>query len=536
MIETECIPFRETGYFSKLICDYLDQKPALKGFYGNFPSIEAYAAQINQKQHFPEAHRKVLHDVLVDQYTPFELSEENAVLKNVHALNQKDTYTVTTGHQLNLFSGPLYFVYKIVSVINIAKDLKAAYPDKHFVPVYWMATEDHDFAEINHANHYGGQLRWDAEVSGPVGRLETSGMQSVLDELASVLGEGKRATFILELFKEAYLKQGNLAKATRYFVHELFTEYGLVIIDADERRLKQLVVPHFKRDLFEQLSYKQTKESSAFLAEHYTEQVHVRKVNLFYIKDGLRERIERQEDEWVVLNTNLRFTKAELEAALDKEPECFSPNVVLRPLYQEVILPNLSYTGGGGELAYWLQLKQMFETYEVPFPMLHLRNSVLWIPKRLHRKMKKLELKSASLFQSYHELSNRFVKENSDLPERLNKEYEVLEGIYTRLSSLSKETDVSMQTAVSAQHAKQLKGLDNLHKKLLRAEKKRNTTQLRQLEEIKNGLFPNGSLQERYANFIAFYLEYGTGFIENLVQELQPFDYSFICIKDKLQE
>ncbi len=535
MLKNETVPFKKTGFFTSLICDYLDEKPELKPLYGQFPNVKAYEVQIEQKAGFPPHNRTILTEVLKKQYASYALADDDSVHVNIQSLNKSNTFTVTTGHQLNIFSGPLYFIYKIVSVINMAKKLNEAYPDQHFVPVYWMATEDHDFAEINHINHHGGRLVWNkSDARGPVGRFDASGMAEVLNELKQVLGAGKRANYLMDLFTKAYLKQGNLADATRYFVHIWFSHQGLVIVDADTPELKTLAIPYFKRDLLENVASKSTQKASDFLKEHYTEQVHVRAINLFYITDTIRERIEKQGDKWLVLNTDISFTEKALLEELKEHPEKFSPNVVLRPLYQEIILPNLSYTGGGGELAYWLQLKDMFVAYEVTFPMLHLRNSVLWVPKRIQRKIEKVALENLDLFKPLNELSKDYVLQNSALPKLLNEEYKTLKTLFHNLKEIASQTDKSMKTAVEAQYAKQTKGLDNLNKKLIRAEKRQSETAIRQLKEIKNELFPSDSLQERHANFIAFFMEYGEDFITKLLEQLDPFQYEFVLLKEEV--
>lgn len=536
MVESECLSFRETGYFSELICDYIDQKPTLQGLYGAYPKLEQFAQQFAQKSDFDIEKRSVLHTALHEQYTRLKgvSIAGSPVEAQLDKLKSPDCFTVTTGHQLNLFTGPLYFIYKIASVVNMAKKLNEKYPDKHVVPVYWMATEDHDFAEINHINHFGGRISWDREAAGPVGRLDCSSMKPLLDEVQEILGPGKRSRHLLEVFTKGYLEQKNLADATRYIVHHLFGEEGLVIVDGDDAALKKQMQTYFEADLFDHLPQKTTAEASAYLRENYTEQVHVRTINLFYIEDGLRERIEQEDDSWVVLNTDIRFTREALQEELEEHPEKFSPNVILRPLYQEVILPNLSYTGGGGELAYWLQLKEMFEAYKVPFPMLHLRNSVLWVPKRLARKAAKLELDVTDLFQSFHTLSNNYVHKNSKLETDLEPYVQRLQDIFAELQALADKTDASMKGAVNAQEVKQLKGMENLQKKLLRAEKKRAAIEMRQLEEVKQGLFPKNSLQERHDNFIAYYMDYGDTFIQTLLAQLDPFAFNFSVLQEQV--
>lgn len=530
MDDVHCIPFRQTGFFSGLICDYLDQHENVKPFYHRFPDLENFEGQMAEKKSFPSSNRKVLADALEKQYALLNKPTNGveASLKNIELLRNDNTFTVTTGHQLSLFTGPLYFIYKIVSAINLAKKLKKRFPNQNFVPVYWMASEDHDFAEINHIPLSGGRLSWDLDASGPVGRLNTSSLKEVLNTLAEANGLGKNAEEINSLLELAYLGHSNLADATRYLVHELFGDKGLVIVDADDAELKRLVLPYFKQDLLDQLPFQKVGETSEQLGSSYFNQVHAREVNLFYIKDGLRERIEREGDRWTVVNTNIRWTKEELETELHNSPECFSPNVILRPLYQEVILPNLAYIGGGGEIAYWFQLKDMFDVMKVPFPMLMLRNSVLGISDKQETKLAKLEMKHEQLFQPVHKIQNGYAAKSAPIDPSLDPYEQKLEQMFTDLEQVAKLTDRSMLGAVNAQRQKQLNGLDNLKKKLLRAEKRKNSDLMDRIAALHGELFPNGSLQERHDNFTTYYSEYGKDWLSKLYTQQDPLKFEFI--------
>ena len=533
MDDVHCIPFRETGYFSGLICDYLDQKKGLNTFYKYFPELGNFKKQIAEKERFPIANRAVLSKALEKQYEGLINADTSiqSSLENIQLLKKTNTFTVTTGHQLSLFTGPLYFIYKIVSAINLSESLKQAYPTDNFVPVYWMASEDHDFAEINHIRLYGGKLSWNEEAKGPVGRLKTASIQPVIKELENLLGPSTNADFILNVLRKAYLEHDNLADATRYLVHHLFGDKGLVIIDADDKELKRLVTPYFEKDLFEHLPQQEVDRTSERLAENYFNQVNAREVNLFYIQNGLRERIEKEGDKWKVLNSSIEWTKAELKQALENEPEAFSPNVILRPLYQEVILPNLAYIGGGGELAYWFQLKDMFDAFGVPFPMLMLRNSVLGISPSQISKMDKLGLKHQDLFQPVHKIQDQFASESAPIDPEMDEYHKMLEKMFNDLETVANLTDKSMLGAVNAQRQKQLNGLENLKKKLLRAEKRKNSDLMDRIAYLHNELFPNGSLQERHDNFLVYYKEYGALWLEKLFKALDPLDYRFISMK-----
>ena len=258
---TDCISYQESEYFTPLMNDYLDQKTHLQSLYNRFPTVANFKEQIAEKaENYNHQNREVLVSILEKQYQ--NLSKSDWVVANIEALKDKNTFTVTTGHQLNLFTGPLYFLYKIVSTINLTKELKNQYPDKNFVPVYWMATEDHDFEEINYFNFKGKKFRWNKESFGPVGRLSTQGLEEVYQKLLQEFGIGKNAQFLKDLFEKAYLKHANLADATRFLAHSLFNEYGLVIIDADEKELKKLFIPYVKQELIHQNSVQKVEETS----------------------------------------------------------------------------------------------------------------------------------------------------------------------------------------------------------------------------------------------------------------------------------
>lgn len=526
---TDCISYQKSGYFSKLMVDYLEQKSELKALYNRFPTLENFRLQIAEKEleYNNSTFRNTLVTALEQQYQGFNISE--VTQENISLLSDTKTFTVTTGHQLNLFTGPLYFLYKIVSTINLCKELKQAYPDYNFVPIYWMATEDHDFAEINYFHFKHAKIQWNRESNGPVGRLSTIGLEEVFEVLAKELGLGDNATSLKSLFENSYLKHSNLADATRYLANELFGNQGLVIIDGDDKALKQLFVPYVKQELLQQTAFEKVNQTNEILKD-YTIQVNPREINLFYIEDNLRERIVLENGLYKVNQTSLFFTQEEILALVDSNPEKFSPNVILRPLYQEVILPNLCYIGGGGEIAYWLQLKSNFEANKISFPILLVRNSALLATEKQWQKADKLGLSWADLFSNQQELFNRKTQEFSQFNLDFTAQKEHLKQQFADLHQIALQTDSSFGKAVKAQEVKQLKGLDNLEKRLLKAEKRQHADALERIIQLQNELFPNQSLQERRNNFSEFYLEFGHEFIDKLFTELHPLQCNFTTI------
>lgn len=531
-MKQEHLAFNKTGYYSPLICDYLEEVPLLQKFYNRFPKLDNFKPQIEEKSaSFPLENRKILVSVLKKQYTNIEASQ--LTKSHIDNLSFENTFTITTGHQLNLFTGPLYFLYKIISAINLAKILKAKHPDKNFVPVYWMATEDHDFDEINYFKFKGKKFQWVKESSGAVGPLSTLGLEDVLDLFTKDLGTSLNAAYIKEIFNNAYLKNDNLADATRYLANKLFKDYGLVIVDANTADLKRLFIPQIKTELLNRNAYSNvsiTNEKLAKVSSNYKIQVNPREINLFYLKENLRERIVFENDVYKVVNTEIFWNKTDILKEVLAHPERFSPNVIMRPLYQEVILPNLCYIGGGGELAYWLQLQDYFNDVKIPFPILLLRNSLLISTKKQLEKLDNLNITKNDLFLNKHSLINKKVREISNIDIDLSVQKKHLKQQFKNLYSLAEQTDPSFVGAVKAQEIKQLNGLSNLEKRLLKAQKRKLSDHVLRVSAIQNELFPGGSLQERNTNFSEFYLEYGAKLIPALLDNLKPLDGRFLIL------
>jgi bacillithiol biosynthesis cysteine-adding enzyme BshC len=522
---TDCIRYQNSGYFTSLIKDYLDQKSSLDSLYNRFPTIANFEGQILEKEaNYNPENRKLLVAELQKQYQNTTVSD--ATQNNITALGQSNTFTITTGHQLNLFSGPLYFLYKIISTINLASELKAKYPQSNFVPVYWMATEDHDFEEINYFNFKGKKFRWNKDSSGPVGRLSTEGLDAVSEVFALELGSSTNAQKIKELFQKSYLEHSNLADATRFLANALFSHYGLVILDGDSVKLKRTLIPYIKEELTHQTSYKEVSATIEKLND-YSVQVNPREINLFYIENDLRERIILENERYKVNHTDLSFSKEELLQLVETHPEKFSPNVILRPLYQEVVLPNLCYIGGAGEIAYWLELQSFFNASMVSFPILLVRNSVVLATEKQIKKADALQLSWTDLFNKQKDLVNQKTKALSEINLDLSDVKEQLKKQFEELYKIANKTDSSFIGALKAQEIKQIKGIEHLEKRLLKAQKRKLVDVLERIIQLQNELFPNQSLQERQNNFSEFYLENGDDLIPTLIKKLRPLEQYF---------
>jgi bacillithiol biosynthesis cysteine-adding enzyme BshC len=514
VLTTQKLTLSATRSFPKLFIDYISKNEKLADFYSYYPDIEGFKAVIEAKK-FTTSQREILVKTLEKQY-------QNITSKpDFQLLLEANTFTVTTGHQLNIFTGPLYVIYKIITIINLAKALKEAYPAYHFVPIYWMASEDHDFEEIASFNLFGKNFRWETQQKGAVGRMNPKELQAVLEQLNEKI----------DLFENAYLHNDTLGDAVRQYMNELFGDKGLVCLDADEKALKNQLSEVIKDDLFRHSANRIVAETTSKIQSlGYDTQISPREINFFYLENGIRERIIKDNEGFRVLNTEWHFSEAEILELIENEPEKFSPNVVLRPLYQEKILPNLAYIGGPSEVPYWLQLKDMIQFYGEPFPMLMPRNFALVINQANQKRMDKLGIVVEDLFEDEVTLRKSFVEKNSENSLSLAFEIDEINDIFERILKKALVIDATLKGSVEAEKTKTTNALENLEKRIKKAEERNQETSVSQLLALKNKLFPDGGLQERKENFLNFYLN-DKSFLDKLLENLDPLDYHFNIIE-----
>ena len=385
-----------------------------------------------------------------------------------------------------------------------------------------MATEDHDFAEINYFKLDGVTHRWETDQKGAVGDF-------TLD--ASFQTFLKSLPFAPPLFKEAYASSATLSQAVRRYVNELFGAHGLVVVDGHDARLKQQFVEVMRSDLFDHHPYQAaTAGTQALEVQGYAGQVFPREINLFYLDKGIRERIVQEGEDFVVLNTSLRFSKIQISKLLEEHPERFSPNVILRPLYQEQILPNLAYIGGPAEVVYWLQLKGIFEAFRTPFPVLLPRNFALVLNGSASKKRVQLGWDTADLFQNFADWKKAFVQASSAHDFSLTEAKEALRSLFDGLAGQAAGTDAGLQQAFAAGKVRSEKILSQMGTKLRKAEERKLQVELDRAKELFAQVAPGGSPQERVVNFMQFYLG-RPDFLEELMACFDPFDFSMLVLE-----
>lgn len=528
------IPYPSTNSFSDLVVHYLAQSEKITSFFGNAPTVEGFAKQRNEKKGFAAEIRKTLVAQLKKQYSGLPLADDARVELDgrINLLENENTFTVTTGHQLCLFTGPLYTAYKILHVIRLAEELTEKMGGTTVLPIFWMATEDHDFAEVNHIRFNGHKVVWHAEPGDAVGRISTEGVARVIEELRYRFPQSDFAEKLLAELAEAYLKQTNLADATRAIVHKWFGNLGIICLDGDDAELKKFMISGFGRELTENVAFTSVTQTNEKLGSSFGIQVNPRDINLFYLRDGQRNRITKEGDAYTAVSTTWQWNENEILAELEAHPERFSPNVLLRPLYQETILPNLGYIGGGGEVAYWAQLKPLFATMGVPFPIVVLRQSVQLVPKRISVKLDKLNLSALDLFTDQHELTRMLISRHCDYFAEVKQAEDEIASVFAQLATLAGSTDATLIKHVEAQKQRSLNSLQTIEKKMFRATKRNESDTLRMVEECRDVLQPGGGLQERHDNILQHLLQFGPGLLNDIYSQIEPLNFEFISLSE----
>ena len=523
---TSYLSYDNTQAFSKIVTDYLHQSDLLKPFYEYAPTLEGIHAAIDGRKKI-NTNRTLLVNTIKKQYSGLTISEK--VKTNIDLLQQENVFSVTTAHQPNIFTGPLYFIYKIMHAVKLAEELSLHFADNQFVPVYYMGSEDADLEELG-SIHLGGQaLIWNTKQTGAVGRMRVD--KSFLQMMHAIQGQISVLPFgneLIELYKSCYTEGKLIQQATLELVNHLFAAYGVVVLIPDQAELKAAFSSVIQKELLEQFSHSIVEKTAAALSLNYKVQASGRDINLFYLVDNYRERIElNAEGQFEVKALQIVFSKEEILQELELHPERFSPNVILRGVFQETILPNIAFIGGGGELAYWLELKNVFKAANIPYPVLVLRNSFLVIEKAQKEKFANLSFSEIDLFVDSLELINRTVKASTLNQLSLGKEISAFNAIYQQLRDFSGAIDATLEDHVTSIKNKAIKKVEQLEKKMLRAEKKKFQTAIQQITQLKSSLFPGNNLQERQENFSIFYSKYGHNWLRFIHQASQGLNQEF---------
>ena len=505
---------------SPLVQDLLNQDENVRPFISDFFTQENCITAARNRS-FSNEKRTVLSAQLIQQYQQLFLSDK--LKKNIQSLRSENTFTVVTGHQICSAGGPLYLIYKLFTTIRITQELNASQNEFHFVPVYWMATEDHDIEEIRHFHWGKEKVELATEFEGVAGELPTKDFLFWLNEKKA---EGKfNEIGLSELFIQAYSKS-NFAEATRFWVNELLGEFGLVSIDGNDKKLKELATSLFDKEIQDQFIFSEVSNANKALENSgYNPNIQPRDFNLFWLKENselkIRKRIDKNGAQFQTSDGERYFTKQEL----NEISVALSPNVLLRPLYQETILPNIAYIGGPSELGYWLQLKNAFQSANLQMPLLAHRISMVLLRKRDVDFVSKNELNISEMIQEkLHDAQKKMlgamnVKSFENEISTTSKNFENLRGYIS-------EIDASLVGWISAEEKKQMDQWGNIEQKIKKAIKSKEEVKFNQLEKFFAFVHPNQIPQERVFSLLYAAEIVGWNELKELLEQIDPFTHS----------
>lgn len=518
------VSLTETGLLPSLIQDYLLNPDKLKHLF-NYPFEPDNIQHAIEHRAAKKINRKILVDTLKKQYVKF--SNHPEVEKNILLLADDKTFTITAAHQPCLFTGPVFNIFKIAGTVNVCRQLKTAFPAYNFVPVFWLGSEDHDVEELSHAFINGKRIDWEHSDRGASGKWNTKSLESAITELKNQLPGNQ----IISVFESGLLHHSDFGEYSQYLIHELFKDYGLVVLNQDEPELKANFKEVISDEILNRSATETLNSTIQYLEQHYKAQAVPREINFFYLQENSRERIvyDGETGLFRVNNTMLAFTKEQIISEIELHPERFSPNVITRPLYQEFTLPNLAFVGGSGELSYWLQLKPLFDRFDICYPMLIHRNMGSFVNDSFYRKAEKLGLSLHEVFQPTDQLFNQYVRKSLNADLLTESEEAEISRLFDSIAEKAEKADPTLKNAALAEKQKALTGIQNVKSKVVKAEKKKQETALQQLNAIHAQLFPEETLQERRDNFLSFYRE---DFIAEMVKHCNPFRKAFLFLSE----
>ena len=495
-----------------IVRDYLLEKSELVDFVSLFPTRSDFS-ELSLRRKFDSGLRKDLVEAIRSQYGQAIRKETALALQK---LSREGTATVVTGHQLCLAGGPLFFAIKIAQTIALARKLEREFEGVSVVPVFWMASEDHDREEVNHLEIFGKKYTWPIQASGPVGKFTTEGIHNTLMEALQPLEREKFFSDALSLVNE-YCANPHLADATRNLVDRLFGHYGILVVDGDDPVLKMKFAASMERELKDKSSAPALEKSSSRLrALGYHPQINPREINLFLLDKQQRSRIITSPNGFALADSNRQLPSDEIMNMVRVHPERFSPNVVLRPVYQETVLPNLAVVLGPGELSYWMQLKDVFDLFGCPFPVLIPRDSLYVVDQSLRDRMDRLGMEASAFLQPESLLVRNWLEKQAPL--QFQDVWDGFQALIVEAAQRAASVDESLRAAFMAEGSRQIGAWKSLEKKVEKSLKTREAESIKRIVSVQEKLLPDGVPLERREALLRYLAQYGSRFIDELVR------------------
>ncbi len=527
------INYSDIPGFPNLFLDYIYEFDNVQKFYKkNFMDNNSYLQTFEQLKSYVRPHRNDVTNILTDQYLgylPSKLTENN-----INALNDENTFAIVTGQQATLFGGPLYTFYKIITTIKLSNLLKERFSDYNFVPVFWMEVDDHDFKEIQSVNiidQYNKvkSLIYDDGIEeeinrGSVGKLKfNANINYTIEDLEKSLRDNEFKDEIMNLINNCYYEGITIKEAFKKLLFHFFDEYGLVIFNPQDRRVKDILLPVFEKEIDNYAVHSNENVlRSAELEENYHAQVKVNPINLFYSDGGGRHLVEPVEGEFRFRGRRKRISKDEIKKLLYYDPAAFSPNVLLRPICQDYLFPTAVYVGGPAEVSYFAQVMPNYSFFDLVAPIVFPRASATILEKHIASSIKKYDLSFNEYFFNEKDLINNVLNKISefDLEDLFAESEENIKKELLKLRESLIQIDEALSDASEKSLQKITQALEILKTKSEQFQARKHEDVVNRIKKVRSFIYPNNTMQERELNFIYFANKYGLDIIKWFFSEL----------------
>lgn len=522
-----------------LFLDYIYEFENVQEYYKhNFRNKDSYTNLFNRISDSRKDKSHSLSAIIKNQYSSLQ-NISNKTLRNIELIDKEKTITVVTGQQLGLLGGPLYTVYKIITAIRLANQLTERYDEFKFVPVFWLEGDDHDFNEVRSINLFDNENQVinigykeeinDDDAKQSIGKINfDEALNEFFGKFESSLRDSDFKNELVTKLKECYQVGKSFKQSFKELIYWLFDEYGLVMFDPQDSKVKTLLKPIFKKEVNDfSLHTQKLIQTSAKLEELYHAQVKVKPVNLFYHTDDGRYSVEPVDDIFKLRRKRKQFTKDEILAEIETSPERFSPNVLLRPICQDYLLPTGFYIGGPSEIAYFAQVTPLYNFYNIEAPIIFPRSSATILEKNVASGLDKYDLSMNDIFLGLDELKEKVIaslsENNIEIAfEEASKEIELT---FDKIKENLFAIDKTLVDSSARYKDRIMSSIAELKSKAAKAQETKHETTIRQLTRLSNLLYPLGNLQEREINFTYFYNKYGKDFIRKVYDDISVSEF-----------
>ncbi len=540
------INFSDIPGNQNLFLDYIYEFENVREYYKhNFRNKDSYVNLFKSISDSRKDKQLNLSAIIKNQYSSLQ-NISNKTLRNIELIDKEKTIAVVTGQQLGIIGGPLYTVYKILTTIRLANQLTERYDEFKFVPVFWLEGDDHDFNEVRSINLFDNENQVinigykeeinDDDTKQSIGKINfDEALNEFLNKYESSLRDSDFKNELVSKLKECYQVGKSFKQSFKQLLFWLFDEFGLIIFDPQDPQVKNLLKPIFKKEVNDfSIHTQKLIQTSAKLEELYHAQVKVKPVNLFYHTDDGRYSVEPVDDVFKLRRKRKQFTKDEILAEIETSPERFSPNVLLRPICQDYLLPTGFYIGGPSEIAYFAQVTPLYDFYNIETPIIFPRSSATILEKNVATGLDKYDLSMNDIFLGLDELKEKVIASLSEnnIENAFEEASKEIELTFDKIKENLFAVDKTLVDSSGRYKDRIMSSLVELKSKAIKAQETKHETTIRQLTRLSNLLYPLGNLQEREINFTYFYNKYGKDFIRKVYDDISvsEFEHQIISL------